>query len=174
MPKVTFVKEHRSVECPSGKLISKVAAELGIAVCRESFIGTGIGDYTIWVRGEPGSVSAPTFMEKLLGVRGWKRFANRTKVLGDIEVWTQAGPDERLRSPRPIAPPPDPTNDPKAKRLGVSDAGTAAFPYGNPLVVGTGKREAVARSTAKAKSAKKGAAAVEETDDEESDEEAAD
>ena len=171
MPKVTFVNEHRTVDCQPGQLISKIASELGISVCREAFIGTGIGDYTVWVQGEPGSVSAPGFIEKLFGIRGWKRYANRTRVLGDIKVWTQAGPDDRLRSPRPIAPSPRPSEDAEAKRLGVSSAGSAAFPYGNPKVIGQGKREAIARSTGKAKVAKAGAKAAEtESDDEEASE----
>jgi len=36
MPKVTFVNEHRTVEVEKGRKISDVAAELGIAVCREA------------------------------------------------------------------------------------------------------------------------------------------
>jgi hypothetical protein len=44
MPTVTFVNEHRVVEVEKGRLISDVAQELGIPVCREHFVGTGIGD----------------------------------------------------------------------------------------------------------------------------------
>src|SRR5262245_51389327 len=100
MPKVSFVNENRVVEVASGRLISDVANELGIAVCRESFAGTGIGDYTVWVKGESGSVSPMGFLEKLMGARGLKRFANRTRILGDVQVWTQGGLADRLRSPR--------------------------------------------------------------------------
>ena len=61
MPKVTFVNENRTVEVDSGRKISDVAAELGIAVCREEFVGTGIGNYTVWVKGSDGCVSPPGF-----------------------------------------------------------------------------------------------------------------
>jgi len=176
MPKVTFVNEHRTVEVEKGRKISDVAAELGIAVCRESFVGTGIGDYTVWVKGAEGSVSPPGFWERLRGVRGIKRFANHAKILGDVEIFTQAGIGDRLRSPRPVAPPPTPMHDKDAPRLGVSDAGTSAFPYGHPQAVGKGERNAVARNTSKPKKggvAGKKAAAVEaddEADESESDE----
>jgi hypothetical protein len=154
MPKVTFVNEHRIVEIASGRLISDAAAELGIAVCRESFAGTGIGDYTCWVKGEPGAVSPATFLEKLLGARGWKRMANRARILGDVQVWTQAGPGDRLRSPRPVSKPPRPSEDPTAARKEIDAAGTAAFPYGHPHAVGQGKREAIAAGALEAKAAK--------------------
>jgi hypothetical protein len=160
MPKVTFVNEDRTVDVAAGRKVSDVAAELGIAVCREQFGGTTfLGNYTIWVKGPDGCVSAPDFWEKLQGVRGWRRLANRTKILADVQIFTQPGIRDRLRSPRPITPPPTPRTDPDAARLGVSDAGSAAFPYGNPLAVGKGEREPVARSTGK-KVAAKGAAAA--------------
>lgn len=153
MPKVTFVNEHRIVEVASGRLISDIAAELGIAVCREAFFGTGIGDYTCWVKGEPGSTSEPGFMEKLLGARGWKRMANRARVLGDVQIWTQAGPGDRLRAPRPISKSPRPSEDPTAPRKPINAAGSAAFPYGHPHAVGQGKREAIAVGHLEAKAA---------------------
>jgi hypothetical protein len=175
VPKVTFVNEHRTVEVPQGRLISDAAAELGIRVCRESFIGTGIGDYTVWVKGEPGSLSEPGFIEKVLGVRGLKRYANRARILGDVQVWTQAGIDDRLRSPRPVGDAPRPLDDPTAVRLPIDASGTAAFPYGNPKAVGKGERPAVGRSTAKPKAAgaakgKAAAAAEEAEESEEADE----
>ena len=172
MPKVTFVNEHRTVEVASGRLISDAAAELGIAVCRETFVGTGIGDYTVWVKGEPGSVSPPGFLEKLFGARGWKRFANRARILGDVKIWTQAGPDDRLRSPRPIAAPPRPSEDTSARKP-IDASGSAAFPYGDPRAVGKGTREAIGRTTGKAKAAAaKGApaAAADAEDEAEGDE----
>lgn len=165
MPKVTFVNEHRTIECEKGRLISDVASELGIAVCRESLAGTGLGGYSVWVKGEPGAVSELTFIEKLWGAKGMRRYANRTRILGDLQVWTQPGLGDRLRAPRPVAAPPNPSTDKEAPRLGVSAAGTAAFPYGHPATVGLGAREAIAKSTAKAKAAKGAkAAAVEEED----------
>lgn len=164
MPKVTFVNEHRTVEVEPGRKVSDVAAELGIAVCREHFAGTGFGDYTIWIKGADGCVSPPGFFERLSGVRGLRRQANKVKILGDVEITTQPGITDRLRAPRPVAPPPTPKTDPSAPRLGVSAAGSAAFPYGNPKAVGKGEREAIASSTGKPKKA--GAAAAEEESDE--------
>lgn len=166
MPRVIFVNEHRTVETEPGRLLSDIAAELGIAVCRETFRGTGIGNYTCWVKGEPGATSALTFLEKLLGARGQRRMANRTRVLGDVQVWTQAGPGNRLRTPRPIAPPPSPATDPEAPRKPIDASGSAAFPYGDPRAVGLGKREPVAAGALEAKAAKekkaKAAAATKE------------
>ena len=174
MPKVSFINEHRTVEVASGRLISDIANELGIAVCRESFAGTGIGDYTVWVKGEAGSVSPVTFLEKLMGARGMKRYANRARILGDVQVWTQGGLPDRLRSPRPISAPPRPATDPSAPRKPIDAAGTAAFRYGDPRAVGKGLREPIAKTTGKAKAAgakgAKAAAAAAEADESESDE----
>jgi hypothetical protein len=160
MAKVTFVNEHRTVEVEPGRLISDVANELGIAVCRESFAGTGIGNYTVWVKGEPGSMSPVTFFERLFGARGWKRYANRARILGDVQVWTQQGLGDRLRSPRPVTPPDSPAKDPTAPRKPVDAAGTAAFPFGDPRAVGKGQRPPIGRTTGKPKAAKGGAAAA--------------
>lgn len=153
MPKVSFINENRTVEVASGRLISDIANELGIAVCRESFAGTGIGDYTVWVKGEAGSTSPVTFLERLFGIRGEKRYANRARVLGDVKIWTQGGLADRLRSPRPITPPPRPATDPTAARKPIDAAGTAAYLYGDPRAVGKGERPPVPRTTGKAKPA---------------------
>jgi hypothetical protein len=172
MPKVTFVNEHRTIEVEKGRLISEVAAEVGIATCREEFAGSGIGDYTVWVKGAADAVSPPDFSEKMAGGgKGWKRLANRTQILGDLQVWTQSTTD-RLRSPRPVSPPPRPATDHDAARHPVDASGTAAFPYGNPLAVGNGKREAIGRNTGKPKAAgaKAGAAEADADADEESEE----
>ena len=172
MPKVTFVNENRTVEVDAGRKVSDVAAELGIQVCREEFAGTGIGNYTIWVKGADGCVSPPGFWEKFRGgASGWRRLANRTRILGDVHIFTQPGLGDRLRAPRPVTAPPTPKTDPEAPRLGVSAAGTAAFPYGNPKAVGNGARDAVPRNTGKPKAAGKGAKVeVEEPEEEEADE----
>jgi hypothetical protein len=169
MPKVHFINEARTTEVAPGRTIQDIAAELGIPVCREEFVGTGIGDKTVWVKGEEGALSPPDFWERRNGARGMKRFADKARVLGDVEVWTQAAIGDRLRSPRPVDAPPRPRFDPEAQRLGVSAAGTAAFPYGNPLAVGKGERDAIARNTGKPKKAGAAAAAEPEEDDEESD-----
>jgi hypothetical protein len=160
MPKVTFVNEHRTVEVEPGRLISDIANELGIAVCRESFAGTGIGNYTVWVKGDSNSVSPVTFMEKLLGARGWKRYANRARILGDCQVWTQQGLADRLRAPRPVTAPPSPATDPSAPRKPLDAAGTAAFVFGDPREVGKGERPPIPRTTGKPKAAKGAAAAA--------------
>lgn len=167
MPKVTFINEARTVEVEKGRKISDVAAELGIAVCREEFVGTGIGDYTCWVKCEPSAVSPPDWWERWKGVKGWRRLANRTKILGDVEVWTQAGLGDRLRAPRPIDKLPAPRFEPDAPRLGVSAAATAAYPYGHPKAVGKGERDAIARNTGKPKKAGAAPAAEEESEDDE-------
>ena len=170
MPKVTFVNEHRTVEVDAGRKISDVAKELGIAVCREEFVGTGIGNYTVWVKGADGCLSPPGFLERIRGARGWKRFANHAVILGDVEVFTQSALGERLRAPRPVSPKPNPSKDATAARKPIDASGSAAFPYGDPRAVGKGEREAIARSTGKAKGAKAGAAAAAEAEAEESDE----
>jgi hypothetical protein len=172
MPKVTFINEARTVEVEAGRKISDVAAELGIDVCREEFVGTGLGNYSVWVKGADGCVSPPGFWERLLGgASGWRRQANRARILGDMEIYTQAGLGDRLRAPRPVSPPPTPKTDTTAKRLGVSDAGTAAYPYGHPKAVGKGTRETLPRNTGKpAKAGAKGAAAAAAEEAEESDE----
>jgi len=168
MPKVRFVNEARSIEVESGRTIKEIAAELGIATCREEFAGTGIGDYTVWVKGEPSALSPASFWEKLKGARGMRRFADKAHVLGDVDVWTQSAVSDRLRAPRPVERVPEPRFDKTAPLLGVSAAGTAAFPYGNPLAVGKGERQPIARNTSKPKKA--GAAAAAAEADEEDDE----
>lgn len=170
MPKVTFVNEHRTVEVEKGRKISDVAAELGIAVCREEFAGTGLGNYMVWIKGAEGCVSPPGFWEKLWGVRGWRRSANKTQILGDVEIFTQGGVGDRLRAPRPVSARPNPTLDKTAPRLPVDASGSAAFPYGNPKAVGKGEREAIARTTGKPKAKGATAAAAVEAEADEADE----
>jgi hypothetical protein len=143
VPKVLFVNEHREVEVEAGRKISAVADDLGIAVKRTAGIGF-MPDYTIWVRGEAGSTSPMTWFERWVKrCKGWRRMANKTRILGDIEVWTQQGIGYRLNQPRPVN---------KAARAGEDGserfdhennaAGTAWNPYGHPKAVGQGEREA--------------------------------
>ena len=143
MPKVTFVCEHREVEVDAGRLISDVARELGIPTCREEFAGTGIGDQTVWVKGDAGCVSPLTFYEKWIKrCKGWRRMANRTRILGDCQVWTQQGIGTRLGAPRPLAPAARAAED--GSELFDHErnaAGTAWNPYGHPHAVGKGTRE---------------------------------
>jgi len=173
MPKVTFVNENRTVEVASGRKISDIAAELGIVVCAESFRGTGIGDWTVYVKGAAGALTEPTFLEKLIGIKGMRRLANRVKVLGDVEIWTLGGLPDRLRSPRPISPPPNASKDPDVKRKPIDAAATAAYPYGHPHAVGKGTREPVPVGAGKGKKdagAGKAAAAAKEEPEEEASE----
>jgi hypothetical protein len=177
MAKVLFVNEHREIEVEPGRLLSDVAHELGIQVCREEFAGTGIGDYTVWVRGDSGCVSSMTWYERVMKrCKGERRMANRTKVLSDCKVWTQQGMQTRQGRPRPID---------KAARAGEDGserfdhannaAGTAWNPYGHPKAVGEGQREAP-KFEPKVKAGAKGKAAAAKAEPEEADgdEEAAD
>ncbi len=164
MPKVFFVNEHRQVEVEPGRLISEVADDLGITVCREEFAGTGLGDYTVFVKGDPGSLSPLTWYEKWIKrCKGWRRMANRAKVLGDIEVWTQGGLSSRLGVPRPLEPAARAGEDGSARFDHENNpAGTAWNPYGHPKAVGEGKREARKYEPPKKKGKK---AAAEPADD---------
>ena len=173
MPKVTFVNEHRTVEVAAGRKISDIAAELGIAVCREAFRGSVIGDWSVYVKAAEGALSPPTLLEKLDRVKGMRRLANRTKVLGDAEIWTAGGLPDRLRSPRPVAPVPNPSKDPSATRKPIDAAGTAAFPLGHPSAIGKGQREAVPVGAGKGKKGAAGKDAAKEAAKEEAAEEEA-
>ena len=166
MPRVLFVNEHREIEVTAGRTISEAAQELGIAVCREEFAGTGIGDYTVGSECEPGCVSPPTFYERFMkGCKGWRRMANKARVQGDVKVYTQQGMKMRTFAPRPVDVPPNPLEDPTAPRFDHANnaAGTAWNPYGHPKAVGEGKREApvYVPKTKKKKAAAKPAAAAE-------------
>jgi ferredoxin len=147
MPKVVFVNEHRIVEVPQGKNLKSLALELGINPHREFFRGVNCGylgmcgTCQVWVKeGAPGSANSRNLREKIAGMRGLRRLACQVKVLGDVEVTTFAGGDGRLRSPRPIAPPPRPSVDATAKRKPIDASGTAEFVLGHPSAVGTGTR----------------------------------
>ncbi len=141
MPKVHFVNEHRSVDVTAGRKLSDIAKELGIEVCRMTLAGTAIGDHTVWVRGQPGSVSPPTLWERLMGCKGSRRLANRTKVNGDVSVWTQQGIGSRVGGQRDLLPNPQPLTDESAPRHVRDAAGTAHCPYGHPREVGKGTRD---------------------------------
>ena len=85
-PKVIFVNEHREVDVESGRLLSDVAKELGIQLCREELANTGFGNYSVWIQGEEGCVSPPSLWERLRGVKGWRRYANKTKILQPLNL----------------------------------------------------------------------------------------
>ena len=120
MPKVVFVNEHRIVEVPPGKNLKSLALELGINPHREFFRGVNCGYF---------------------GMCG----TCQVKIQGDVEITTFAGGDGRLRAPRPIAPPPQPTIDSTAKRKPVDASSSAEFIHGHPSAVGTGTRVATKR-----------------------------
>jgi ferredoxin len=146
MPKVVFVNEHRIVEVPQGKNLKSLALELGINPHREFFRGVNCGHLgmcgtcQVWVKGAPGAVNAPNLREKFGGMRGLRRLACQVKIQGDVEITTMAGGDGRLRAPRPIAPPPNPSLDASAKRKPIDASSSAEFILGHPSAVGTGKR----------------------------------
>ncbi|MBW2453445.1 MAG: hypothetical protein JRI68_02995 [Deltaproteobacteria bacterium] len=143
MPKVTFINEHREVEVDQGSLISEAAAQLSIDVCREHFVGTNFGNKSVWIDGEAGCVSEPTFFERVFGrCKGQRRLANRARVLKDCKVWTQQGMSGRTGAARAIDPAPRPTED-DSDRFDHehSTAGTAWNVYGHPKTIGSGTRE---------------------------------
>jgi ferredoxin len=147
MPKVVFVNEHRIIEVPQGKNLKSLALELGINPHREFFRGINCGylgmcgTCQVWVKEKaPGSTNLRNFREKIAGTRGQRRLACQVKVLGDVEITTMPGGDGRLRSPRPIAPPPNPSIDPMAARKPIDAASTAEFMLGHPSAVGSGTR----------------------------------
>jgi ferredoxin len=154
MPKVVFVNEHRIVEVPAGKNLKSLALELGINPHREFFRGVNCGFFglcgtcQVWVReSAAGSTNTTNLREKMAGMRGERRLSCQVKILGDVEITTMAGGDNRLRAPRPIAPPPQPTIDPSAKRKPIDAAPTAEFVLGHPAAVGTGTRVPTKRMT---------------------------
>jgi ferredoxin len=147
MPKVVFVNEHRIVEVPQGKNLKTLALELGINPHREAFRGVNCGHLglcgtcQVWVREPaPGGANKRNLREKMAGMRGERRLSCQVKILGDIEVTTLAGGDDRLRSPRPIAAPPRPTVEADAKRKPIDAAATAEFIFGHPAAIGAGTR----------------------------------
>jgi hypothetical protein len=178
MPKVTFVVEHREAEVDAGRTISDVASELGIQTCREEFAGTGIGDYTVWVKGEANCLSPPTFYERWIKrCKGQRRMANRARVLKDCRVWTQQGLGSRLSAPRPLAAAARAGEDGSERFYHEHNAaGTTWNPYGHPKAVGKGEREAPKyeppkkKEKAVAKKAPAAAQAAEEAEDEGDDE----
>ena len=112
--KVMFVQEHREVEVEPGRTIKQIALEIGIDPNRkyQRFIsceGLGIFDGCLcWVKSKSkGALNRKTFTERALhDLKGWQRLACQARIFGDVEIWTLPQGDERLREPRPIAPPP--------------------------------------------------------------------
>jgi ferredoxin len=157
MPKVTFVNEARIVEVDKGRNIRDVALECGIDVNNaEDFLGVncrGRGFCTsclCWVEeSTPGAAGPRSFMERLRALTGWKRLACRTRLDGDVKVFTMPGAHDRARRQRPVSPPPRPTVDPTAARKPIDAASTTAFPYGHPSAVASGTRKPAAATAPK-------------------------
>lgn len=157
MPKVTFVNEARVVEVDKGSSVRDVALECGIAINNsEDFLGVNCGGRGLcttclcWVEeSAPGAAGPLTFMEKLRALRGWRRLACRTRVEGDVKVFTLPGGADRARQQRPVSPPPRPTVDPSARRGNVSAASSAQFPLGHPKEVASGTRNPPEKSAPK-------------------------
>ncbi len=106
MPKVTFVREKKTVECPEGANLREVALENGVELykgvhrylnCR----GHGLcGKCAVVVRSGVENLSPPTVIEKIrialmpflpIGREGRLRLACQSRVLGDVEVETKPG-----------------------------------------------------------------------------------
>lgn len=106
MPKVTFVREKKTVECPEGANLREVALQHGIQLykgihkylnCR----GHGLcGKCAVIVQSGKENLSPPTTIERIrialmpflpIGREDKLRLACQTRVLGDVEVETQPG-----------------------------------------------------------------------------------
>jgi hypothetical protein len=97
----------------------------------------------VWIDGDSGCVSEPTFFERVFGrCKGQRRLANRVKVLKDCKVWTQQGMSGRTGTQRPIDKAPRVSED-ESERFDHqhSTAGTAWNVYGHPNTIGSGTRE---------------------------------
>jgi ferredoxin len=149
MPKVTFVNEHRIVEVEKGRNVRDVALECGIDVNNsEEFRGINCGGHGFcttcmcWVEElSPGAGGPRSFAERLRMLGGWRRLACRTRLEGDVKVYSHPGQHERTRKQRPISPPPRPATDPTAARKPIDASSGAAFLYGHPSMVASGTRK---------------------------------
>jgi len=146
MANVKFVVEHQVVEAKSGKKLREVAQDAGINVDRELFRGLNCrglglcGSCKVWIHpADEKFVNSPNLRERIHGLRGGRRLACQVVVLGDVEVTTMPGGDDRLGPKREIAPTPHPVSDPEAKRKPVDEASSIAHPLGHPSAVGKGE-----------------------------------
>jgi ferredoxin len=146
VPKITFVNEHRVVEVESGRNVRDVAREAGVALDVSRFQGLwSCGGRGVcracmcWVEeSSPGAAGPRSTMEKLRGLKGWRRLACRTRVTGDVKVFTMPAAGNRVGGARPIDAAPTPTVDATAARKPVDAAGTAEFVRGHPSMIGRG------------------------------------
>jgi uncharacterized 2Fe-2S/4Fe-4S cluster protein (DUF4445 family) len=148
VPKVTFVNEHRIVEAEAGATVRDVAREAGVAIDVARFRGGlscgGVGvcrACLCWVEeSAPGAAGPRGWIERLRGLRGWRRLACRAKVLGDLKVYSLPAAANRVGTTRPIGPVPSPVLDPSAPRKPDDAASTAAHVHGHPSAVGRGQQ----------------------------------
>lgn len=148
MPKITFVNEDRIVEVEKGRVVRDVAEECGIDLDVRQFLGIDCGGRGMctaclcWIdEGSPGAGGPRSLMERLRGLRGWRRLACVAKAEGDMKVFSMPGGDERTRKQRPVSPPPSPATDPTAARKPVDASSSSAFLFGHPSAVGSGTRK---------------------------------
>jgi ferredoxin len=157
MPKVTFVNENRIVDAGEGDNVRDVALQSGIDINNtEEFRGVNCGGHGLcssclcWVEESvPGAAGPRTFMERLRALRGWRRLACRTRLVGDVKVFTMPGQHDRARKQRPVSPPPRPTEDPAAARKPIDAVGTSEFPKGHPSEIASGTRKPPEKVAAK-------------------------
>jgi ferredoxin len=146
MPKVVFVNEHRIVEAAAGSRVRDVAREADVALDVARFRGGvscgGLGlcrACLCWVEeSAPGAAGPRTWIERLRGLRGWRRLACRARVLGDLKVYSIPAAADRVGRPRVIASVPSPVADLTAPRKPDDAASTAAHVHGHPSAVGRG------------------------------------
>lgn len=146
MPTVKFVVEHREVDATSGKSLREIAVDAGIYPNREYLRdincgGRGLcGTCKVWVHeSTQGAASQPNLRECMHGMGKGRRLACQTRVLGDLEVITMPGGDDRRETSRPIDAPPNPTQDPSAPRKTVDEGPSNVHPFGHPSYVGRGE-----------------------------------
>jgi hypothetical protein len=88
--------------------------------------------------GAPGAAGPRNWIERLRGLRGWRRLACRARVMGDLKVYSIPAAANRVGGARVIASVPSPVNDPSAPRKPDDAASTAAHVHGHPSAVGRG------------------------------------
>ncbi len=148
MPKVLFVNECRAVDARAGQSVREVAREAGVALDAHRFRGAvscgGRGlcrACLCWIEeSAPGAAGPRAWMERVRGLRGWRRLACRARVLGDLQVYSLPAAANRGGAPRVIADPPRPTVDATVRAKPDDAASTARFVHGHPSAIGRGER----------------------------------
>jgi ferredoxin len=142
MPKIHFVAEDQDVQTQAGQSVRQAALSVGICPNREYLRGLNCGGHGIcgtckvWVHESgPGATSEPNLRERLHGMGFGRRLACQTKVLGDIDVTTMPGGDDRLQG-RTLVAAPRPTDNPSARRKPDDEGSSIGHPLGHPSWVG--------------------------------------